>query len=461
MGTPINLADVKAKKLSNGFKASRFNAKAEDKHGNLLLYNTYTKRFVSVPKSQRDAVESILQNPDGAYIDSKLFQYLLERGFIVKKSANEFRKAEMRHYETIASEGRLSLTLMPNENCNFRCKYCYESFLKNYMKESVQNGIIQFVKKNIRKFRELHVDWFGGEPLTAVPIIEKLSKEMIEICAQHRVRYSAGITTNGYLLTLDVFKKMQACRIRTFQITLDGLAHTHDQVRVRMDGSGTFEKIVSNLKSIRDNVKSGTFVMAIRSNVTKPILEDLDRYYDFFKAEFGNDPRFYCHLHATGNWGGNTVQSIESTFCTNRDIVSALQRGVEKGVNVYPLYEEHLADSVCYAAKRNNYVIGSDGMVYKCTVAFDDEYNQVGYLDEDGNLCLDEDKLALWVSGHESSDKKCQGCFFRPSCQGASCPLVRIHTDQSACPPVKTYIKDYLRIVAAQSPRIEYVQENL
>jgi len=462
MSEPSNLGDIlkesKLKNHSEGYKASRFNVRTEDKDGNLLLLNTFTNKFIRISPEDKAIVIDILRKPESAQHESGFFKYLLEKGFIISSNVNEFRRAEMKHLETIASEGKLSLTIMPNEDCNFRCKYCYESFAKNFMKESVQDGIINYLKKNIKKYNELHIDWFGGEPLTAIPIIEKLSKEMIELCAKNRVRYSAGMTTNGYNLSLDVFRKMQKCKVLSYQITLDGLKEHHDKSRVRIDGKGTFEKIVSNLRDIRDNVKSNFYLFAIRSNVTKPIFDEIDDYWDFFKKEFGNDPRFFSHLHPTGNWGGDSVKSIENIFCSSKDIVSALKRGVEKDVPVSGLYDDQLIDSVCYASKRNNYVIGSDGVIYKCTVAFEDENNHVGLLTEDGIMHIDEDKLAMWITGHESSDKGCQNCFFRPACQGASCPYYRIHTNKSACPSVKVHIKEYMNIVASQSQRIEQFQ---
>src|SRR5690606_36172651 len=310
MATPTYLGDMNTKEKLTGFKVSRFNVRTEDKHGNLLLYNTYSNSFVSVPSEEKDAVIGILRNPESALTETSLFRFLKKKGFIIDKSTNEFRKSEMRHHQTIASEGRLSLTLMPNEDCNFRCKYCYESFAKNYMKESVQDGVISFIRKNIRKYNEVHIDWFGGEPLTAVPIIEKISREVIEICTRNRVRFTAGMTTNGYNLSLDVFRKMQACRVRSYQITLDGLEKHHVQSRVRADGGSTFRQIVDNLRTIRDEVKSSTFVMAIRTNVTKPVFDEIEDYFEFFQQEFGKDPRFYSHLHQTGNWVGDAVKSF-------------------------------------------------------------------------------------------------------------------------------------------------------
>ena len=52
--------------------------------------------------------------------------------------------------------------------------------------------------------------------------------------------------------------------------------------------------------------------------------------------------------------------------------------------------------STCYAASPRHVVIGSDGVVYKCTVAFNDPRNHVGQLDADGNLHLKDD-LRLWT----------------------------------------------------------------
>ena len=52
-----------------------------------------------------------------------------------------------------------------------------------------------------------------------------------------------------------------------------------------------------------------------------------------------------------------------------------------------------------YAANPDSYVIGSDGMIYKCTVAFNNPYNHVGWLKENGEMEIYEDHLSLWLSG--------------------------------------------------------------
>ena len=39
------------------------------------------------------------------------------------------------------SSRRLQLILMPTEQCNFRCTYCYESFSNGRMSQEVQDGV--------------------------------------------------------------------------------------------------------------------------------------------------------------------------------------------------------------------------------------------------------------------------------------------------------------------------------
>lgn len=451
----IELGKMKKKQELDGYKSSRFNVFSEGKEGQLLLLNTYSNKMVRFSSDSKHLVRDLLKHPDRAMKDSKLFEFMYDRGFIISNSVDEFRRAEMRHQETITQEGTLSLIIMPNEDCNFRCVYCYESFAKNFMNESTQEGIINYLRKNIRQYSRLQIEWFGGEPLTAVPIIEKLSSEMIRICQENKVQYAATMTTNGYNLSLEVFRKMQEYMVFGYQITLDGLAETHNQTRVGREGNDTFDQIVSNLKAIRDNVKRNTFSIVVRTNVTRNIYEKLEHYFEFFNQEFGNDHRFICKMSKTGDWGGESVRSLENQFCTSKDIVSVLKNALEHKIPVWNAYEDQLHDSVCYAAKRNNYVIGSDGIIYKCTVALSDENNQVGLLTQDGNMYIDKDKFSLWVTGHESSDEGCKKCFFRPSCQGASCPYIRIHTGEAPCPDIKKYIKDYMRIVTAQSKNVE------
>lgn len=63
------------------------------------------------------------------------------------------------------------------------------------------------------------------------------------------------MTTNAYLLSTDVFNGLVRSGVYFFQITVDGLEHTHNRQRPLKSGAGSFEKIISNLRNIEKLVK--------------------------------------------------------------------------------------------------------------------------------------------------------------------------------------------------------------
>ncbi len=100
---------------------------------------------------------------------------------------------------------------MPTEDCNFRCSYCYEDHRNGVMNIDTAASIVKYVAKNISKYTEVHVVWFGGEPLMSkntMEIIIYISDELIKICSCARKRYSADMITNGYNLTYSVFEQL-------------------------------------------------------------------------------------------------------------------------------------------------------------------------------------------------------------------------------------------------------------
>ena len=59
---------------------------------------------------------------------------------------------------------------------------------------------------------------------------------------------------------------------------------------------------------------------------------------------------------------------------------------------------------------QNSWVIRANGSLAKCTVAFNDDRNRIGELNENGSLTLDHDKIQLWLRGLKSMDPSTLGC---------------------------------------------------
>lgn len=265
-------------------RTTRFMRSCYEKDGSMLLLNTYTGDLLRISQDKISEVKNVLDNPD-AIQNSSIKDYLEEKNFIIKDFVDESAKAELRYLEVAHDANRLLLIILPTEDCNFRCQYCYEEHNVGRMTQKIIDAIKKYVKNNLIKYDMLQVNWFGGEPLEAIDIIEDLSEYFIDICAKQKKPYRASITTNGYLLTADLFNKLYALHIVDFQITLDGIEKTHNMSRPHKDGHNSYRNIVRNLFDIRDNVKTKNVNIIIRTNITKSVMDIIDEHIELLDKE--------------------------------------------------------------------------------------------------------------------------------------------------------------------------------
>ncbi|BFH15378.1 SPASM domain-containing protein [Paenibacillus melissococcoides] len=429
-------------------KPSRFNVITEDE-GSLRLYNSYRGK-IAVFDGDQARVKRLLRTKTVELSkndkkNSEIITFLFQKGFFVRESVDEFQLATAQKYNLLSFKRTLELILMPNEDCNFRCLYCYEDFVKSEMKETVQKGILKFLEKTLRRYNSLVINWFGGEPLKSFNVIKKMSPQIMEICKKYNVHYRAGMTTNGYLLDKDKFEQLVEYEVRSFQITLDGTAETHDRYREGRFGEKTVDTILSNLIQMKHSPEN--FHVIIRSNINDEVATTMNQYISLMGKLFAEDSRFTLHFHPIKNL--KREQTSDIYLCDKKELFAFYDKAKEEGFN-FDYYKRSLypGGSECYASNPSSLVIGSDGMIYKCTVAFNNPYNHVGDILENGDVVIDQEKWILWTTGGVNEDPACTKCFFRPSCQGNACPLKRIESGITPCPSIKKNVKKYIKLVS-------------
>ena len=425
----------------------------------VLLINTLNKKLMF--SDERETVNCIFQNitrADEIKSDNKTFQALKANGFILDDNSSEELIAKKRYWNEVY-DNRLGLTIMPTEQCNCKCPYCYEDFSRPKMNEQTLENLLSFLRKNLIRYNGLNISWFGGEPLLALDIIEKVSQNAISMCHAHRIMYDSSITTNGVLLTEDVLNRLISCRISRFQITLDGTKNTHDQTRVLRNGKGTFDTIINNLLNIK-KCKRLTIRVNIRINITKESLNGLPELVDFLYETFGEDKRFSFYFRPIGDWNHNIEDDdLKKNLIPSLDKVYKVLLEHPRKLNCGILYEM-LVRSMCFAVKKNHFVLGSDGTVYKCTVYFNEEMNKVGKLLSNGRICWDEEKLARWMN-NDFNDSKCNTCFLFATCHGRGCPAKEIiHDKKIGCGHEFEHISSILKLLY-QSNDIHHFYKNL
>lgn len=308
---------------------------------------------------------------------------------------------------------RWHLILLPTEKCNFRCTYCYEDFAIGRMAPAVIEGVKALIRRKAPALRQMHLGWFGGEPLLGLATVEEIttfSRDEMEKAGQGPA-FSSSMTTNGFLLDRATFEKLVGLGVTSYQISLDGDTEAHDRTRVRLGKRPSFETIWRNLLDMRE--ASAPFEILLRVHLTADNIPSVERLLDMINTAFGEDRRFSVALKPVGLYGkpgehhprmlqgddkGAVLQRLQARV--RREHVSRTAAGEAQEAPV----------SVCYAAKPNSLVIRADGTLAKCTVAFSDDRNAIGRLREDGTLDIKQERLAPWLAPLSGENRKHLGC---------------------------------------------------
>lgn len=422
-------------------KQSKFNFTFLDDAGDLIAYNFLRGlQSLSVVSKLYAGEFNKIVDDECILLDEKLPYYgakklMLELGLLVREDEDEDAYYNSLFYERVY-ENTLQLFILPTEDCDFGCKYCFESFDKprTCIPKDAQNNLVKFVQKNISRYTKLSVSWFGGEPLCASETIEYLSKHFNNICDGKKVQYVADIVTNGYNLTPDMFDMLYNAKVYRYQVSVDGLKARHDSQRVRKDGSGSFDRIVSNLLHIKNSKKYKFANIIVRVNVTRGVLSEIDEFIEFYNENFADDSRFVSQFMPTGNpsllHDDDDIfknerylnkddyleyYQYENIIYNNDKYRNAMINLNMKSESLVPMY------ALCRATQKNFFTLTPDLNVYKCYVLFDEPENRLGFINDRGDMVLDETANRRWHSKKELT-QRCRSCYYLPCCNRGNCP---------------------------------------
>lgn len=138
--------------------------------------------------------------------------------------------------------------------CNLRCKYCFADEgeyhgNKGVMSLETAKKAIDYVVKRSGPRRNIEIDLFGGEPTMIMDTI----KGIIKYARDHEKEWNKNIrftmTTNATLLNDEIMEYMDK-EMGNIILSLDGRKCVNDNVRIKVDGSGSYDDIIPNIKKM-------------------------------------------------------------------------------------------------------------------------------------------------------------------------------------------------------------------
>jgi uncharacterized protein len=167
------------------------------------------------------------------------------------------------------SGGRQIVTLVVTEDCNLRCRYCYEpnKSRNHYMSLDVAQEAITYYMQEENEFDAVEFDFFGGEPMLAFGLIREVvdwfhSQEWLK-------RHLFFIDTNGTILTDEIRSWLVENKGCVYVgVSLDGNKTAHD-----INRSNSYDRVRANLPFFMEHWPEQTAKMTISAE-TIPYVAD-------------------------------------------------------------------------------------------------------------------------------------------------------------------------------------------
>ncbi|MCP4163943.1 MAG: radical SAM protein [Deltaproteobacteria bacterium] len=424
--------------LKRKYKASGYNTIVKNKDNKYTYYNSISGSIISVDEESHLIASKTIEDPNNIHEeDTNILDTLIENRFIIDKETNELNILKSRMNISRYNTDKLSMTITMTMMCNLRCEYCYEEHANKKMNLDTINNVLNFIEKESEKKDAVFITWFGGEPLLEIENIRYMSEKIIEICRRNKCYYEASIITNGYLLNKNIVENLYADNITSLQITLDGTKEYHDKRKYQVNGDGTFDRIVENLELIPDDI-----TITIRINVDKinssniaELFTQLQRFRNKENFRFITAPTEDTSTDKSYRLQNNCFSTEEyakwhSSLMNNKNIVQDLKSD-KPNIN---------SCKGCSAIQYNNFVIGTEGEIYKCYI--DIGKNSIGVIEENGMMTLDFNLLSNWLAFNPFEIEECINCKTLPLCLGGC--LIQRKLKKNICSPWKYNLENYL-----------------
>jgi uncharacterized protein len=399
-------------------KASRYNIVTRQvESGKMIIFNALYGSMMVFSEMESPIVTELLEDPALEVLGSmpsSIWAQLVAGKYIVDDSLDELSIIKNRKRKGMIDHNRLDVIVMPNMACNFSCPYCYESHESScHMEDATEDSIKKWLKREIPRYKVVLLNWFGGEPLLSYKRIISIGSFVKSVSEEHRVGFMTNVTTNGYLFNQQIISSFLKAGIFSYQITVDGPPDTHNKTRVLKSGRGTFNRIFNNIVCL---TKSDLRVkISIRINFNHNNLHSIPKLLEMFPEDIRHQLRVVYEpifgkeeLCATSGISNEEISvSITKYYKLAKTMGYDVTLGnMGTGKLVY-----------CYAERERQFIINYNGDIFKCSVCRFDPSERIGYLNDTGEIILDEKSWNTWF-GMELFDKRCYQCKFLPLCMG-------------------------------------------
>ncbi len=323
------------------------------------------------------------------------------------------------------SPGLRAFTLELTKACNLRCGYCYYAVREDAYspaqrmdKEVAEKSVDMLVKS---QSSELHIHFFGGEPLLNFPVLAHTVLYAKQEAAKVGKTFTFEMTTNGTRFTDDVIEFLNEHKIRV-AVSFDGPKELQDVVRPLSGGSSYALAEPQIRKFLASRAGTELELETWCSAVITRLDLDIRKIVRHFES-LGFRKVFFS-LVTDMDGSGNGIRPsdlpllLEAYDELAADYEAKLRSGERNSVHVFNSHMDQLLsgkkrENFCYGG-RDYLGVAADGKLNLCYRFYEDNEFGMGSVDDGVTRDVTERLLELPVE----KKTQCSTCWARYFCGG-------------------------------------------
>ncbi len=350
----------------------------------------------------------------------------------------------------------VTLDLFLTFNCNLRCDYCFVEGKDQgqVMPLSTAQKGVDFVIEQSAHKKEIEIVFFGGEPLLELDLMRSVAAYARSSAAEKGKTVRFSITTNGTLLNDSALEFAEEFGI-LYMLSLDGAQATHDSHRRTIDGTGSFNRIVSRLPLLKQRQEWLAARITVSPDTAASLATDIRTLFDMGINQFFVEPDFFA------DWSTSQIAGYREQYQRLADLYIEL-RTDNQPIRIID-FESSLEDRRsryagrwgCHAG-RGRLTVTPDGVIYPCNRFAGLGNGAAVYRLGDLSEGLTEYKqIRDLMDDRDNVRPKCMNCSIADYCQGG-CPAANLATGGTiyTVPPICCAHTQALASVLRERPEI-------
>ena len=324
-----------------------------------------------------------------------------------------------------------TMVLNVTNQCNLSCTYCYEygedkivdtehGAQPKFMDEATARDSVDFLFREARGNRLVHVTFFGGETLLNLPVLKATIAYARRRAAEEHKQVDFSLTTNATLLKADVIEWLIENQVGV-TISIDGPKEMQDQFRIFKNGQGSYDIVAPKIRELlrRHTARSIGARVTLTSQTldVRRIFRHLTEDMGFAEVGFAPVTTAGTRLYAIGESGFDSMlkqfQDLAWEFCD--ETIAGRHHGFS---NVKDTLEEiHKGVSKAYPCGAGLGLMGvsTAGDVALCHRFAGSEDHKLGTVKNGVDRLV---QIGFLEKHHIDNKTDCAQCWARPLCSG-------------------------------------------